>query len=63
MAEPNGNGLSPRSRLLAVLASQVAGGYAANPETSGTDMRKNARHAVDMAEAILDEVERREKED
>jgi len=54
MPDPAGDRRA-RARLLALLASNVAGGYTANPETSGEPPKRIARWSVDVANEILNE--------
>jgi hypothetical protein len=42
-----------RARLVASIAGSVAGGYTANPETSGEPKERIARWSVEVADAIV----------
>lgn len=59
MAEPKRPVVDPngRDRLLALLAGQAVSGYTANPETSGEPPARIARWAVEIAKAVLAELE------
>jgi hypothetical protein len=55
--------MSARARMVAMVAGSIAGGYAANVETSGESPARVARWAVELAAHIVGLCEENDRED